>query len=270
MAGHEYTADKDGHITIPYTAQPGTQKVVLVSGPLASLSELRARGRDVQPPRSASTWNARPCSKAARRLSPCDPALTVNGMPAPWRSWRRWLPGRLVRGPRRRGHHQGGGRLQTLPGQESTFEFNVPDRLGHLLYAEGQGEEPLHQRQGRPRRLAPGFALNQIDKTEKVEDLHVTHTDAGFVLDLLGRSGEPRTRSRRAVPGIKHREYRQPVQVSLKTDAAGRVTLGELKDIVETVTATGPEGATHTGSHAPETGGSYPAEICGKAGGAEP
>src|SRR5262249_4621921 len=47
--------------------------------------------------------------------------------------------------------------------------------------------------------------------------------------------------------GLKHRDFRQPVQTVLKTDAQGRVRLGALADIAS-LTATGPEGTAHTWS----------------------
>ena len=88
------------------------------------------------------------------------------------------------------------------------------------------------------------FTLNGIDKTDKVEDLHLAKFGADYVIELLGRSGE--SKPDRAVHlALKHRDFRQPVQTTLKTDGQGRVRLGALTDIVS-VTATGPEGTAHT------------------------
>ena len=44
---------------------------------------------------------------------------------------------------------------------------------------------------------------------------------------------------------LKHRDFREPVQVTLQTDVQGRVRLGALADIVS-VTATGPEDVAQT------------------------
>src|SRR5207302_10692005 len=94
--------------------------------------------------------------------------------------------------------------------------------------------------------LADGktFALNEIERTEKTEDLHLAKFGADYVLELLGKTGEPR--SDRAVQlALKHRDFHQPAQTTLKTDGQGRVRLGALNEIVS-VTATDPEGTTHT------------------------
>jgi len=44
---------------------------------------------------------------------------------------------------------------------------------------------------------------------------------------------------------IKHRDFRHPFNVVLKTDPAGRITLGSLVDIAS-ITTTGPKGTSHT------------------------
>ena len=36
------------------------------------------------------------------------------------------------------------------------------------------------------------FTLNEIDRTEKVEDLHVLKSAAGYILELRGKTGESR------------------------------------------------------------------------------
>ena len=43
---------------------------------------------------------------------------------------------------------------------------------------------------------------------------------------------------------LKHRDFKQPVDVSLKSDARGRILLGPLNDITN-LTATGPEETVH-------------------------
>ena len=65
-----------------------------------------------------------------------------------------------------------------------------------------------------------------------------------YAIELLGRTGEVKP-DRPVQLSFKHREFKEQVQVTLKTRSAGRVHLGPLADIV-TVTATGPEGTSHT------------------------
>ena len=60
---------------------------------------------------------------------------------------------------------------------------------------------------------------------------------------LLGRTGEPRP-DRGVDFALKHREFREPVRLGLKSDGRGRIVLGPLADITS-VTATGPGGPAH-------------------------
>ena len=91
---------------------------------------------------------------------------------------------------------------------------------------------------------AATFALNEIDKTDKIEDLHLARFGADWVIELLGRTGEAKP-DRPVHLALKHRDFKEPVSVTLKSDPQGRVRLGPLPDIVS-VTATGPEGTSHT------------------------
>src|SRR6185436_11186128 len=63
---------------------------------------------------------------------------------------------------------------------------------------------------------------------------------------------------------VKHREFKEPVRVNLKSDANGRIALGKL-DEVASITATGPEGTVHTWN-LPEDHFTYRSVIHAKAG----
>src|SRR5207244_5457864 len=86
--------------------------------------------------------------------------------------------------------------------------------------------------------------LNDIERTEKIERLHLVKAAGNFILELRGKTGESRA-SRPVVLSFKHRDFRAPVGAVLKTDPAGRIALGDLADVA-VVTATGPEGMAHS------------------------
>ena len=65
---------------------------------------------------------------------------------------------------------------------------------------------------------------------------------------MVGVAEPPAGRRGRATAAgwpARHRDFKQPVTATLKSNPAGRVLLGELKDITS-VTASGPEGTAHT------------------------
>src|SRR5205823_7030326 len=127
--------------------------------------------------------------------------------------------------------------------RESVYEFRVPARLTSLTIALEAGVKSLSRNETVRYASAETFTLNGIDKTDKIEDLHLAKFGADYVLELLGRTGEAKS-DRQVNLELKHRDFKEPVRVSLKTDARGRVLLGPLADVVG-VKAAGPEGTAH-------------------------
>src|SRR5207249_4805341 len=90
------------------------------------------------------------------------------------------------------------------------------------------------------------FTLNGIDATEKTEDLHLARTEKGFVLNVLGKTGEARPDTPVTL-AFKHRHFMFEMNVTLQTDARGRVELGPLEEITE-IRASIPSGITESWS----------------------
>src|SRR5262249_18381224 len=87
------------------------------------------------------------------------------------------------------------------------------------------------------------FRLNAIDTTDKIEDMHLLKFDSKYVVEMLGRTGEVLP-NRPIHFAIKHRDFREPAHVMLKSPRAGGIDLGALADITQ-VNATGPDGTSH-------------------------
>jgi hypothetical protein len=129
--------------------------------------------------------------------------------------------------------------------RETEHEILVPPRTAQVSFTlnavvkrKTAGGEP------QPVSVTSSFSLNNIERTEKTEDLHLVRSAGGYVLELLGKMGEPKA-SRPVNLTFKHRDFRQPVSTTLKTDPQGRIVLGPLVDI-DAVTAQGPQGPPHT------------------------
>ena len=262
LAGREYAPDKDGRITIPYSTAPGTQKLILISGGLASLAEVVHQAEQYAL-RAGFHVEREALLKGRKATLAVRPAFTVNGMPAPLAVLEEVTL--LVSSV----DHDGIATTKEVADfklfedKESPFEFQVPDRLSAVAFTLKAKVKNLSKGTKEDLAVSQTFSLNQIDKTEKVEDLHLTRAESGWVIDLLGRSGE--AKSDRAIQfQFKHRDFRVPAHASLKTDAKGRITLGALKDVVS-VTASGPEGTTHTWA-LPRDDRTYPSTVCAKAG----
>jgi len=123
-------------------------------------------------------------------------------------------------------------------GGEFVAEIAVPDRLARLRVAlRGHVKSIVSGEPIELKAQAKDFALNAIDPTAQTDCPLLGHAAEGWFLDVLGKSGEPRA-DRAVMIWLRHRDYTDPFDVTLKTDAAGRIHLGALAG-VESIAASG-------------------------------
>jgi hypothetical protein len=242
LGGTEYTPDKDGVVTVPYSNSPGRRPVVLRRGAFASLDFIDHRAESYG---LAVGFHVDRESLLTQRVAQLivRPGLYLNGLP---------VSVKLLEEVKLRVTSTDLNGIPTsvevpdfklYEDRESTHDFRVPGRTVSLavqLFAKVKNLST-----GKTVDVSAGetFPLNEIDRTDKVEDLHLAKFGDEYVVELLGRTGEAKP-DRAVHLSIKHKDFREAVGVSLKTDARGRVNLGALVDIA-TVTATGPEGTSH-------------------------
>ncbi len=128
--------------------------------------------------------------------------------------------------------------------RETVYDFQVPQRLARLQFTLKAKVQNQSRNQKVELSAEQGFGLNEIDRSDKTQDMHFAKIDANYAIDLLGKTGE--AKGERAIQlQFKMRNYTQPVYASLQSDAHGRMTLGPLSG-VNIVTATDPQGVPHT------------------------
>jgi len=120
----------------------------------------------------------------------------------------------------------------------------VPDRLQQVSFVLKARTQNLSQNQKIDLVSGAAFSLNAIDRTDKVEDLHLSNIDGSHILELLGKTGEPKA-DRPIYVELRHREFKDVVHLTLQTDKRGRVDFGAMKDITW-VRLRGPEGTKKT------------------------
>jgi hypothetical protein len=242
LAGVEYAADKNGVITVPYTAQPGRRPVVISSGDFSSLDFIAHQPETYS--LSAGIHIDRE-SLLTQRVAQVlvRPGLFLNGVP---------VSVKLLEDVRLRITSTDLDNIPTsievpefklFEDRESVHEFRVPSRLTRLQVNLTAKVKNLSANTKVDLAAGESFVLNEIDRTDRIEDLHFARFGGEYVVELLGRTGEPKP-DRAINLAFKHRDFKQLVSVTLKTNAAGRVALGELADITA-VRATGPEGTSH-------------------------
>lgn len=242
LAGHEYKPNQDGFITTPFTATPGGQPIVLQQGEFASLDRFQHEAENYE--LSAGIHVDRESLLSRQKASVIvRPSLTVNGTPVTLSVLE---DVRLVITST---DHDGVSsskevsKFELFEDRESSYEFQVPSRLQSLGFQLRATVKNLSQNIKVELAAGKAITLNEIERTEKTEDVYLANMGGEFIVELLGRTGEPLA-DRAVALTLQHRDFVQPVQVSLQTDDQGRVRLGKLQDIVS-VQASSPQGVSH-------------------------
>ena len=245
LGGQKYTADKNHHIAVPFTANAKQQPIILCADGFCSLTRFPHQEETYR--LEAGFFVDREAllkSRQARVL--IRPQLLVQSVAAPLELLKNAaltivstdLDG--VTATQRYSSES----LQLSMEKEAVVEFNVPDRLAKLEFTLQGDVENLNQGDEDFVSASRTFEINQIDRTDKISDMFLAEFSGDYFVNLLGRSGEPMA-DRPVRLEIKHRDFKRPVQLTLQTNAAGRIELGRLAGIAW-VKAVGPNDVSTT------------------------
>src|SRR4030095_12290161 len=111
------------------------------------------------------------------------------------------------------------------------YTFTVPERLARIEIELTAKIESL-VKGGEEENLSASdeWHLNGIDAPPAPHDGPLTQSGGNYVCELLGKNGEP-IANRQVVFKFTHREFIHEIDVPLRTDAKGRITLGSLAGI---------------------------------------
>jgi hypothetical protein len=263
MAGREYAPDDDGKITVPFSTKPGDQTAILCRGDFASLIRFQHAGEKYHLAAGIFVDRESLLGRKTAQVA-VRPMLYVNHTPVTLSLLEQ------VKLVITSTDIDGVSSTKEVPNfklfedRESVHEFRVPEKLRRLHFTL-QAKVKVVSRNDKEESLlvSDTFDLNGIDATYRVEDLHLGHIEGQYVIDVLGKTGEPRA-GRAVALRLKHRDFTRLVDVSLQSDASGRIRLGALKDI-RMLHATGPEGTTRRWPLVRDRHG-YPAAVQGATG----
>ena len=270
MAGHEYTPDaKTGRIVVPFSTQAvpvpggGPQPIVLQLGDFASFDRFTHDAEDYSF-KVAFHVDREELIRGGTATVLIRPLLYVNGEP---------ISLRLLDDPKLQKttltitsvDREGTPTTKEIPDfpllldREATYQFQVPDNLASVSFSIRGQVKNLSQ--NKTVDLADGrtFAVNGIDASDRIEDVFLSHlpgagapaaTGGGavggqYVMDVKGKTGEALA-DRPVNFAFKHKDFRQPVPVTLKSDAKGRIALGTLEGIASFTTDLGGINRTWT------------------------
>ena len=232
FAGREYTADKRGVLSIPYSTEPGRRQIILRQGDFAELGSFAHHAERYQ--LEAGIHVERETLLAGETADfVIRPRLSLNQNSVPLSILED------VRIEFTSFDLNGVATTQTIPDIELSADratlhaIRVPPRTAHVQVSlQGEVRNLTKGEDVTLRTPTTSFSINQIDLTVELFTGLMTRTPDGYALDLRGKNGELVT-DHAVTVNLHHRDFRSPVYAHLKSDENGRVHLGELRDITD-------------------------------------
>ncbi|MBF0103042.1 MAG: hypothetical protein HQK77_19260, partial [Desulfobacterales bacterium] len=229
---HAYKTNEKGTILVPYTTSPKKESVILAQGNFASLDFFNHQSEEYS--LSAGIYVDREAllkqNKAKVLIRPC---VTVSGSMASVKVLQEItlqidsvdLDGIAS--------SKEINKFTLYDDKESIYEFSIPERLNSLRFELKAKVKNISQNKDQTLSVSQTFTFNEIDKTETIECLHLSRLSAKdecYVLDLLGKNGEPLAQ-KPVYLSLKHQDFTDLIEITLKTNENGRIFLGKLDGI---------------------------------------
>jgi hypothetical protein len=235
--GREYTADARGEIVVPYSTDPGKRAVVLRHGERSTLASFDQEREEYTLGVSSHLDREALISGARARLV-LRPELQLGGRPIalglladPVLT----LVAADLDGLETTQEVRG---LALVDERELVHELAVPERLAWIRVSLRGSVQDLG---GKRVELVGGidsFPVNDIDATSATASPQLLRTEAGYVVEVRGKDGEPRA-GRPVTLSLTASDFTDPHELTLQTDAAGRIELGALEGIASVGMRTG-------------------------------
>jgi len=240
LAGREYKPDDSGIITIPFTNKPGRRTIILKEDAFCSLAQFDHQAEIYRLTAGFHIDREALLQNATAQVI-VRPVLMLNGYP---------ISLELLENVRLEINSNDIYGVATITevsnfelneAREAVHDFKVPDHLASVRFTLKARIRNISRNKTEDISADAQFKLNGINTTLAIQDLYLSHSSQGYRLSLQGKNGEPRAHMPIKVE-IKHRYFRNPVNVTLQTDAQGHIQLGQLAQIRH-IKTTMPPGA---------------------------
>ncbi|MFM7296399.1 MAG: hypothetical protein ACKO4Q_04155, partial [Planctomycetota bacterium] len=239
--GRRYESDASGAVRVPFTTKPGTKSVVLEAGERASLGRFQHREERYELAGGAFVEReALRAGETARIVA--RPILVACGVPVSLAVLEE--PVLTITSTNFDGVESSLDvrDLKLSDENDLVHDIAVPERLAKLRV----------QLRAKVQSLATGAKielsrelfrreLSKIAPSAQTEATLLGRSADGWFLDVLGRSGEPRADFVMNVV-LEHRDFSNDYEFVAKTDANGRVKLGQLEGVMGLAVSGFPNG----------------------------
>ncbi len=239
VAGHEFASDENGDILVPFTGQPAREAIVLTADGRSSLHFFQHQSENFQ--LEAGIYVDRESLISNQKATVVvRSGLKVNGTPISITKLND-VDLHIV------STDHGGtvteqriANFQLYEDRDSEQTFQVPPELASVSFRLTAVVDVASTGKKETLTADGNFEVNGIQRSDKIDDLYFSRVRDQYLLDFLGKTGEPRA-NRPIQIQVKHRDFTTLANVTLQTDENGRIELGALVDI-EQVIATSPSG----------------------------
>jgi hypothetical protein len=262
LAGHEYTANKEGEISVPFSTNPGRQNIILSDAGFTSFDYFEHKA-EIYTLNAGFYVDREALLKRRKATVLIRPRLTLTGMPATVALLEEVAL--QIRTTDRDGISttKEVSDFKLFDDKEATYEFQTPDNIIQIAFALKAKVKSLTLQKKLDLAASRAFALNRIDTTDKIESVHLNRTSDGYFIQVLGKTGES-VADRPAALDLKHKDFREPAHAQLQTAADGKIGLGELPEI-RTLTVRLQDGQSYSWI-LPQDDHSYLTTVHGKVG----
>ena len=225
LGGREYRPGDDGTITLPFTTRSGTMAMLLVGGGVAMREQLElpvesyALAADVLLEREALAAGGTARAVVRARLTVAGTPVSV----ALLEEARVEIATTDLQGTTSAREQP----IALADDKDAVVEWAMPADVASIaLTLRGKVRSISEQKDVQ---LASGTAAEvaTIHRTDQLEALYLAPTPDGWVVSVLGKTGEPRPR-RQVNLTLRHDAVTDEITATLDTDERGRVELGHL------------------------------------------
>ncbi len=245
LGGQEYESDADGTVIVPFSTSPGQRAVIISANTFSTLGHFQHLAESYEL-RAGILVDRQSLLRLRKAKVIVRPQLLLNGTPVSLALLKN------VRLDITSLNHDEVSTTTTVTDfvlaedREAEHEFIVPDRLASITFTLAADVRDRSRSRDINLTVADSFAVNAVDRTEKIEIVHLSKVDNRYVIDVRGRTGEAK-KHRSVHLTISHRDFTRAVNVSLRSNGDGKIDLGLLSGITS-VQAKLPNGMEQTWS----------------------
>ncbi|MGK0262979.1 MAG: hypothetical protein ACI8UD_001626, partial [Planctomycetota bacterium] len=229
FGSREYKANDRGEILVPFTTSPGQKKLVLQHDNRSSVVSFSHHTESYQLQNSVHVdREALIVGNKARLL--VRPQLALAGHDVSLELLKDPVLTVIATDLDGQSTTQEVRNLTFVTAQELAHDIHVPARLSALLIGISGYVEDLNGKRVQLNSWSDTFNFNTIDASAETSIPMLLNLRGGYVVELRGKSGEVQA-GRTCSMILVHRDYRDPINVSLQTDERGRIQLGRLTGI---------------------------------------